>query len=134
MKLVLNRLAEKNNQTLGTLNVIDSDNISVLELRTLELSWRGNEIGVSCIPKGNFEVVKRWSFRYGHHFWLNNVVGRSMVLIHSGNFKSQIRGCILVGLYFQDINNNGILDVVRSRDALEILDLLLPQKFTLTIK
>jgi hypothetical protein len=134
MKLVLSRFSEENGQTLGLLNVMDNSNRSLCELKTLELPWLDNAIGKSCIPCGNYAVTKRWSMKYGHHFLVNNVPGRSMVLIHSGNFKSQTRGCILVGLYLAYLDNTVGMDVCRSRDALEILDLILPLVSTIEIQ
>jgi hypothetical protein len=133
MNLVLSRVSKTNDQVVGLLNVVDKFNNSVCELKTVELPWLNNAIGKSCIPCGSYEVVKRWSIRYGHHFWLTSVTNRSMILIHSGNFFNQTRGCILVGIYLQDSNRDNNLDVCQSRNALEILDLLLPQSFNLKI-
>lgn len=134
MKLVLSRFSEVDGQTLGFLNVMDNYNRSLCELKTLELPWLDNAIGKSCIPCGSYAVTKRWSMKYGHHFLINNVPGRSMVLIHCGNFKSQTRGCILVGLYLAYLDNTVGMDVCRSRDALEILDLILPLVSTIEIQ
>jgi hypothetical protein len=134
MVLVLSRFSEEDGQTLGFLNVMDNDNRSMCELKTIELPWLNNAIGKSCIPCGSYAVTKRWSMKYGHHFLINNVTGRSMVLIHSGNFKSQTRGCILVGLYLAKLDNTEGLDVCRSRDALEILDLILPLVTSIVIQ
>lgn len=133
MNLVLSRVTKSKEQVMGLLNVVDKFNVSVCELKTLELPWLNNAIGKSCIPCGNYAVVKRWSIRYGHHFWLTNVANRSMILIHSGNFFNQTRGCILVGVYLKDSNRDNNLDVCQSKNALEILDLLLPQSFNLKI-
>ena len=133
MKAVLFRTEADKTQTLGTLNIMDNNNLSILELKTVELPWFNNTLGISCIPCGSYNVVKRWSIRYGHHFWLTNVANRSMILIHSGNYVNQTRGCILVGIYLNDTNGDGNFDVCQSRNALEILDLLMPQKFNLDI-
>ncbi len=133
MKLVLSRFREQNMQTIGLLNVVDNSGVSMCELKTLELLWRDNRIGISCIPTGTYEIVKRWSLKYGHHFLIKNVPGRSMVLIHSGNYKSQTRGCILVGVYTTFMDKNEGIDLAQSRNALDILDLLLSQSTTLEI-
>lgn len=134
MKLVLQRFSEENGQTLGLLNVLDNNNVSICELKTLELPWQDNALGKSCIPCGSYAVTKRWSIRYGYHFWIQDVKNRSMILIHSGNFLRQTRGCILVGVYLAYMDNNEGLDVAQSRNALEILDLLLPQVTSLEIQ
>ncbi|HEY1114960.1 MAG TPA: DUF5675 family protein, partial [Chitinophagaceae bacterium] len=34
---------------------------------TIELPWRENETGVSCIPEGRYRLARRYSERYGYH-------------------------------------------------------------------
>jgi hypothetical protein len=65
---------------------------------TLELPWRDNQRGVSCIPEGTYECKLAWSpSRKYNVYWLQDVPGRQDVQIHVGNFPKDIRGCILVG-------------------------------------
>lgn len=126
--MILKRLSDDGVQTLGILTL---PNGSVLH--TLELSWNNNEKGVSCIPKGTYTVIKRTSDKYGAHFHILDVPNRSYVLFHSGNFHTDILGCILVGTGLKDINKDGRLDVVNSKRAmLEMLNLL-PDKWQLQI-
>ena len=76
--------------------------------RTLELPWRDNQPNISCIPAGEYETIIRKSPKFGIVYWLQNVPGRSYILIHSGNFggdkekgyKSHIYGCLLTGQKF----------------------------------
>lgn len=71
----------------------------------IELPWRNNESGYSCIPVGKYIVSIRKSPKYGHIFHVTDVNGRSWILIHSGNFagdtkrgyKTHSLGCILLG-------------------------------------
>jgi hypothetical protein len=80
-------------QTNGQLFIQD------LNLLTLELPWRDNQVGVSCIPTGTYKVVLAWSNRFMRLMpRLINVVGRSGILIHSGNTPFNTEGCILVGM------------------------------------
>jgi hypothetical protein len=73
--------------------------------KTLELPWRNNNRGISCIPAGEYIVKIRQSPRYGQIYWVTNVQGRTWILIHSGNyagdktkgFKTHVAGCILLG-------------------------------------
>jgi hypothetical protein len=62
---------------------------------TIELPWKNNEPKVSCIHEGKYELRKRWSQRFGDHFILMNVPGRSFILIHPANDAiRELKGCI----------------------------------------
>ncbi len=65
---------------------------------TLELPWRDNQRGISCIPEGTYECKLAHSPSRGYDvYWLQNVPGRQDVQLHIGNYPKDIRGCILVG-------------------------------------
>jgi len=122
--------------TPGLLTVFDDyDHNPVFECKTLELPWLNNERKISCIPAGEYLVVKRKAFpkRNYDHFHIQNVPNRDWILIHIGNKVSQILGCILVGEEFKDINKDGIIDVVNSTVTLKMLYAILPEKFKLII-
>jgi hypothetical protein len=62
---------------------------------TIELPWRNNQRQVSCIPEGRYELKMRLTPRFGAHFWLQNVPGRSMILLHAFNDAlKESKGCI----------------------------------------
>ena len=65
---------------------------------TLERPWAGNRVGVSCIPAAVYSAVYRQRPSKQYDYWLRDVPGRSYILIHSGNFASQVQGCILLGM------------------------------------
>jgi len=52
---------------------------------------------------------------------LQNVPNRSEILIHKGNYHSDILGCILIGNDLSDINKDGYLDVTSSKKAIKEL-------------
>jgi hypothetical protein len=58
---------------------------------------------------------------------------REGILIHKGNYAagSQVdtRGCILVGMRFVDINEDGNIDVAESTKAMKLLLETLPKQF-----
>lgn len=100
---------------------------------TLELPYLDNQSQISCIPKGVYEVVKRTSAKYGEHFHILNVPNREYILIHNGNYYTQIKGCVLVGYTHSDIDKDGLKDVTSSVKKLNELIKTLPNKFTLEI-
>lgn len=128
----LNRTGSSEVQTLGEMILKDGER-EIFNCKTLELPWRDNNINISCIPAGKYEVVKRFSEKYKKHFHLLNVPGRSMILIHSGNYYTDTKGCILVGETLTDINADGYRDVTSSRITMAKLTQLLPERFEITI-
>lgn len=94
---------------------------------SLELPWRSNELGVSCIPEGVYDCRKVKSEKFGDVVYVSNVPGRTGILIHSGNSVTDTRGCILVGF-----DTDGRF-VSNSRLALGRLLNNLPDKFKLSI-
>jgi hypothetical protein len=110
---------------------------------TLELPWKDNAQSVSCIPEGVYKVVPRHSPKYGNHLHVTGVGGRSLILIHWGNYAASanprtgtpdIRGCILVGYGYADLDGDGFPEIVRSRDAFNALMLAHPNGFELTVE
>jgi len=62
---------------------------------TIELPWKENKSRVSCIPEGRYELRKRYSPRFGHHFIVMNVQDRSFILMHTANdAMKELKGCI----------------------------------------
>ena len=121
-------------QTLGNLTLTDEAGKVLYTCFTLELPWLNNEIQKSCIPKGEYKVVPRWSKKYGNHFHVLGTEPRTWILFHAGNYYTQILGCILVGQGLADINKDGYLDVTNSKVALNKLLELAPKGFDLVIE
>ena len=119
-KLILKRFFSNHKKTLGNL-FLNEDIKTILMLKTLELPWVDNKPRISCIPKGTYQAKVHNSSKFGWCLWFQNVPGRSEILIHQGNFTSQILGCILPGVLHDDINNDGIMDVKHSGIAIEAL-------------
>lgn len=119
-------------QTLGHLLLLENHQL-IWQCRTLELPWRGNGRKISCIPEGRYPVTKRISQRFAEHLHVQDVPERNWILVHAGNFVTQIEGCILVGREHKDINGDRRLDVTHSRATLGQLLSLMPEFTTLTI-
>ena len=79
---------------------------------TLELPYLDNQRSISCIPAGEYKVrlrtAKESSTRDYLHLLVQDVEGRSYILVHIGNFPKDTKGCILVGQSRQQdrVNNS----------------------------
>ena len=109
---------------------------------TLELPWLDNQRNVSCIPEGIYTTSRHQSPNFGLCFHVQDVPGRSHILIHAGNYVGSInpktgtpdtRGCILPGKAFADIDGDGVVDVTSSGPTMRRLLDLLPDVFELEI-
>lgn len=123
--------------TKGILLCIENDLI-IYHCYTIELPDLDNECKISCIPERKYKVDKITSPKFGMCFYLNDVPGRTGILIHKGNYASgkqvDTLGCILPGLLYSDINNDSFTDIAGSTDALKKLLSILPSTFELTIR
>ena len=127
-KVYLDRFKGNDKQTLGEMLYKGK-----VIAKTLELAWKNNEKQMSCIPIGTYKVVRRFTPKFGNHFWLQDVPNRSYILIHKGNYHFQILGCILVGKQHLDINHDGYQDVTASTEKMKELLNTLPLEFELVI-
>jgi len=113
----------------GVFGVMVMDNQAIA--LTCEDPWNDNKTGVSCVPEGSYECVPHFGAKYKNVWRLENVQGRSAILIHNGNTHENTRGCILVG------NKFGILagtpGILNSKKTLDKLRGQLPSKFTIHI-
>jgi len=132
LNAVLLRLQSDDKQTLGTLYACNGLEL-LHECKMLELPNLNNKVEASRIPAGRYWVSKRNSKKFGWHFEINNVPNRTAILMHVGNYHTQILGCLLPGVAHIDINKDGIKDVTSSRDTLDQLMKVLPSGFFLTI-
>lgn len=90
------RIEHTDEGTFGTLSFGSS------WVRSVELPWRDNRRQRSCIPEGRYRCEVVTSPRFGRVYGLQNVPGRSHILIHSANlagdvdkgWETQLHGCI----------------------------------------
>lgn len=121
-------------ETVGVL-IAKTDRI-VFICRTLELPWKNNQRSVSCIPEGEYDVIKEQDSPKHHypHFRILNVPGREGILIHIVNYVKDLEGCVGVGNSHIDMNGDGLLDVANSTQTLKEMVSALPDKFKITIR
>jgi hypothetical protein len=133
MEVFLKRESDDGTQTLGTLFINDLNGITLFSCKTLELPFKGNQKRISCIPKGKYNVKRRYSLKYGNHFHILNVPNRDFILIHNANYWFQLLGCVAVGQAHVDLNKDGKKDVTNSKNTLLKLNEWLTNDFVLTI-
>lgn len=100
MKLLLERAFPREKYTIGRLYVNDEYYCSTLEPPVRDYENGEEKVyGNSAIPKGEYEIMYRWSptFRCAMPY-LKNVPYFTGVMIHTGNSVKDTKGCILVGL------------------------------------
>jgi len=92
------------------------DDGDVFLCHTLELSYKNNQKNISSVPEGEYTLRGRRSAKFKKHQILENVPGRSYILIHAGNYPRNTQGCILPGM------GKGRNTVTSSRVALKGLN------------
>jgi hypothetical protein len=124
--LELYRENSKETGTKGTLMLGDKEICSMFEL-----PWLENAKGKSCIPPGRYEVTylkRSASGKYKDVYHVQNVPGRTGILIHLGNwagdtdkgFKSDTDGCLLPASGFT-VDENRQLMGYDSKSALQAI-------------
>lgn len=127
VRTYLSRLKSEENQTLGVIHVYN-EIVEIYSCYTLELPWLNNQRNISCIPKGEYKMIKHNSPKFGSCLWIQNVPNRDEILIHKGNYYKDTMGCVLVGNNISDINGDGFRDVINSGTALSDLLSMLPNE------
>ena len=131
---IINRIVPESKQTLGWFDFYKEGEINpLIRCAVLELPFRDNQTNISSICSGVYTVKKRHSQKFGWHFILEDVGGREYILIHKGNYYTDIKGCLLFGNNFTDINGDGYLDVTISKRTMDKLLDLAPDKWKLII-
>jgi LysM repeat protein len=102
VRLILQRDTFTDKSTIGVLyedknynGVVDTKDIKLGY--TLELPFNNNHNNISSIPIGEYRLTQRTSERFRSHYLVNDVPGRSYILIHAGNYPKDTSGCILLG-------------------------------------
>lgn len=108
LKATLTRSPSSDQGTFGVLT------FGLDVVHTIELPWRDNKQQRSCIPVGTYQCAIVKSPKFGRVYGVQNVPGRSNVLIHSANFAgdvekgwtTQLHGCIAPCMRIGQMRNN----------------------------
>jgi hypothetical protein len=135
INITLKRRIYDEYETLGTLDVV-KNGLYIDSFKTLENPWKNNERNISCIPVGTYIVEPYSSAKHPDSWVICNVPNRTDILIHIGNYYTHTEGCILLGLAFSDINNDNVLDIKYSSEAMKQFNKILEfeSNILLTIK
>lgn len=102
--------------------------IDGFKCKTLELSWKDNQKNISSIPKGTYTCKRRFSIKFGWVYEVQNVKGRTGILIHSGNTFFDIQGCILLGDSYGDLNKDKHADILNSTKTIKAFETFMQKK------
>jgi len=80
---------------------------------TIEREWHNNQKNVSCIPSGQYNLVRHESPKFGNVYAL---IGQGIsihpeghnrwgILIHPANVQKELQGCIALGSALGSIHN-----------------------------
>lgn len=102
MEILVQRFNYSENSVIGRL-ALDGSHFCF----TLERPWKNNQHEVSCILPGRYPVTIRYSPHWNAPMpHVENVPGRSEIMLHPANWVSQLLGCIAPGeTYGQDCIN-----------------------------
>jgi len=99
----------------GTFGVLTIDDRAICV--TLERPWLNNAKGLSCIPLGSYHCSRYRSKKFGNTFVVEDVLGRSGILFHSGNRATDSKGCIILARKFHTFSPND-RGVMESKEAM----------------
>ena len=125
MKIVIDRYAPEEKQTIGSFYLLQDNGTTIHRWDSLELPYLDNQKYISCIPTNTYIAIKHDSPKFGDCLWLQDVVNRSEILVHRLNFNEDTLGCIGIGRFLKDLNNDGLIDITDSGESIkELLDYL----------
>jgi hypothetical protein len=103
----------RNDSTIGRISLESSYHGLPKDIGyTLELPWRENRRDVSHIPSGQYIAEIYNSQKFGRVLKFLNMLGRTDILMHPGNFPKDTKGCPLPG---KELSKDSIR---RSREAM----------------
>lgn len=89
--------------TLSRLTVLEGGVRPAFTCLAAENPWRSNRPGESCIPEGDYTLVRSRYHRGGYDCYQvlladgREIPGRSLVKVHVGNTDLDVEGCIVLG-------------------------------------
>lgn len=123
---LLVRKTSNNKQTVGDMISIKNGNICLLKSLEPKDGLR--------IPVGTYECEFTFSPKFQKNMYLIKVPNMEGIRIHSGNYYYDSEGCVMLGKSLSDLNRDGEVDLISSRDAIKEFETFFEQKpFTLIV-
>ena len=94
--LVVSRVLSNEKLTLSECYIRDEHTgIILLEFYGIELPWKNNQRRISCIPANDYvaAAVRRYS-NNKYALWVQDVPGRSEIMVHQANYPRDVLGCL----------------------------------------
>ena len=94
--LVVSRILSNDELTLSECYIRDEHTgIILLEFYGIELPWKNNQRRISCIPANDYvaAAVRRYS-NNKYALWVQDVPGRSEIMVHQANYPRDVLGCL----------------------------------------
>jgi len=132
----ISRLRDATLSTLEcTLGILTSDALKI-PIFTLEDKERAVKIdGKTAIPTGKYTITYNMSNRFRKMMTLiQDVPNFSGVRVHSGNTIHDTEGCILLGMGVKFSRNANLYELVDSREAVSIFELIVKNNLPKEIK
>ena len=101
---------------------------------TFELPWRKNSVNVSCVPAGEYVIKMTNSNKFGPCYKLQDVIGRTDILIHKGNTVDDTLGCIMPCSSFGVLNGKDVAGLSSKLAYDKLMNILAGDNHTLTIE
>jgi len=121
--LIITRTTYDAKSTVGTVRVVDKGQ-TLFNGWSLELPWKDNRNGESCIPAGDYLGLFTDSPKFKRKVWLVHAVPkRSGIRVHSAAIAiDHLLGCIAIGMGVRDVNKDGSTDLLRSKEGMWLFE------------
>lgn len=124
--LVVSRILSNSELTLSECYIRDENTgIILLEFYGIELPWKNNQRKISCIPANDYvaAAVRRYSNdRYA--LWVQDVPGRSEIMVHQANYPKDVLGCLGPGRFI--LGETKVVGVGPSAPVMEDIEKYIP--------
>ena len=129
VKLHVQRTRETPNATLGTMTIDGrTDTWYILEPGGPDSTVAGSDKRINA---GTYTLKPYSSAKYKDVYELQQVPGRTKILLHSGNYHNHTLGCLMPGKGHG--TKDGDVAVWRSKEAMNEIKPLLKQARTITV-
>lgn len=106
-------------QVLGNCVIYDAEFVPIFSSLSMERGDNNNIPNKSCVLPGSYDLVLEWSHKYECDLWeLKGTEGRSEAKFHSASFWYDLQGCVSLGQWRTDMNNDGFYDLACSRSTM----------------